>query len=118
MTVKNIFELPLHSEKMEGIDGLRRRVTVFTEDELQTPVRFINYSILPPGGAIDFHKHKNDNEFYFMLEGQGLYTSESESTEVKAGSLMVNEPFCSHSLKNTGDKDIKMLVIEVYNKEV
>lgn len=115
MKVKNLFELPLTQEQIHDGLGLCAHTTVFSETELSSPTRFINYTVLPVGATFGLHKHGNDNEFYLVLEGEGEYTADGETVKVHKGSLMVNEPYGTHGLKNTGICELKLLVFEVYN---
>ena len=112
---KNIFDLPLKPEVIHEGVGLCNHTTVFDESELQSPIRFVNYTVLPVGTTFGLHQHGDDNEFYVVLEGEGEYTSNGITEKVTKGSIMVNPPFATHGLKNTGNTELKMLVFEAFN---
>ena len=40
-------------------------------------------------------------------------TFDGEEVPVSAGSVTVNRPYGTHGLKNTGEEDMRVLVIEV-----
>jgi quercetin dioxygenase-like cupin family protein len=113
--IKNLYELPLEKAAIHDGVGLCDHASVFQEADFKTPIRFINYTVLPPHTSFGLHRHGDDNEVYLVLEGEGEYTANGETQRVKKGSLMVNEPFATHGLINTGDSEMKMLVFEVYN---
>lgn len=113
MLIHNFLEMPLRDEIIhEGI-GLCKNTTVFDDPEIAAPVRFINYTILPPKTTFGMHEHKNDNEFYVVLSGSGIYEQGDEKIQVKKGDIMMNAPFTAHGIINTGDEDLALLVFEV-----
>ena len=82
-----------------------------------TGCRFVDYSSIPPGCSVGLHTHAtNEEEFYFILTGHGRMTRNGEQFEVIGGDLIRNPPGGTHSLENTGDADLQMLVFEnVFN---
>lgn len=116
MKIPNFLEMELHEEQIhEGI-GMCRHIGVISEADVETPVRFINYTIIPPSNSFGLHQHGNDNEFYIVLSGEGIYEQDGEKAAVKKGDILINKPFATHGIVNTGDVDMELLVIEVYNK--
>jgi mannose-6-phosphate isomerase-like protein (cupin superfamily) len=93
--------------------GVLKNIVLFNENDFLTGIRFINYTILPPGTSIGIHKHGNDEEIYIILEGSGVMTVDSEEKTVTSGDIVVNRPFGSHGLFNNSEKDLKILVFEV-----
>lgn len=115
MTIRNFLKLNLVPEQIHEGEGLCPHTQAMPANLFQTPVRFVNYTILPPGASIGAHEHGNDNEMYICLEGSGEYEMNGERAKVEAGDIMLNEPFATHALFNTGANDMRLLVIEVYN---
>lgn len=113
MQIKNFLEMPLGDLVgcHEG-EGVLKHVEVFSGEEFDTNIRFFNYTILPPGTTIGNHEHGNDEEVYIVLEGEGMFYLDGTEYPVKAGSVMKNNPFGTHGLRNTGDCDLKLLVFE------
>ncbi|MDF2540023.1 MAG: mannose-6-phosphate isomerase [Herbinix sp.] len=93
--------------------GSLQHIGLFSGEEFHSGVRYFHYNILPPNTSIGLHKHGNDEEVYIILEGTGLMIQGDNSYSVKAGSVIVNPPFGSHSLENTGETDMKLLVFEI-----
>ena len=113
MTVKNFLELPLHGEVIHEGVGLCNHTTVFDDCEMDSPVKFVNYTVIPPECSFGMHKHENNNEFYVVLEGEGIYYQGDEEVAVKKGSIMMNAPYTAHGIVNTTDRDLALLVFEV-----
>ena len=85
-------------------------------DSFSTSMQFFHYTVLPAGTSIGLHKHENDEEFYVILEGTGEMELDGTLHIVKAGDIIKNRPFGSHSLKNTSDSnELRILVFEVKN---
>lgn len=77
-------------------------------------MEFFHYTVLPPGTSIGLHTHKNDEEFYVVLEGEGEMEVNGVKEMVTAGSVIMNEPFGSHALRNVSETEaLRLLVFEV-----
>lgn len=73
----------------------------------------MNYAELPPHTSIGYHRHRQDEEIYVILEGQGRMTVNEEVREVRQGDVLINRPEWAHSLENHTDEVLKVLVFEV-----
>ena len=90
---------------------LTRRVL---EAKMGTAVNFIDFTIVPAGSDIGVHTHSHDNEeMYIIISGQGEMDVNGQRSLVGPGHVIINRPGGSHGLKNTGDTDLYMVVIEV-----
>ena len=112
MKIHNFLEQKLMEEKIHGGEGLCRHSVVFREEEMEAPIRFINYTVIPPSCSFGLHQHGNDNEFYVILSGEGIYEENGEEAKVKAGDIIMNAPFGNHGITNTSDVDMNVLVFE------
>jgi quercetin dioxygenase-like cupin family protein len=95
----------------EGL-GVLLHTELFSGQEFASPIRFMNYTILPPNTSIGIHQHKNDEEIYIILEGVGIMHLDGQEYAVKTGDVIRNKPFGTHGLKNTGNNQMKILVFE------
>lgn len=57
---------------------------------------------LDPGSSIGYHQHADNEEVYFILSGEGLYTEEGEELRVSAGDVLLCRMGRSHGIRNTG----------------
>lgn len=67
--------------------------------------------ILPVGKEVRRHHHLQTEEIYYILEGEGLMTVGDETRNVKAGDAIFIPRTNTHTLKNTGSEDMKLLLI-------
>lgn len=115
MLIRNFLKAPLREERIHEGKGLCRHCAVFLQQDFDTPVRFLNYTIIPPAGSFGPHPHGDDNEIYIILEGRGEYVENGCSAEVAEGDIIVNARFAVHGIANTGDAPMRVLVLEAYN---
>ena len=114
MAIRNFLDANLEDcAKIHDGVGILKHKTTFGGSDFETPVKFLNYTILPPNTTIGLHTHGNDEELYIVLEGNGLMHDEGEVKEVKPGDIIVNKPFGTHGLENNSDNDIRILVLGV-----
>ena len=67
---------------------------------------------LPPGAAIGFHIHHDDEEIYLITAGRGLYTrADGETQPVAAGDLTLTRKGQGHGLANNGDEPLVFLAV-------
>ena len=61
---------------------------------------------LEPGASVGYHLHADNEEGYFVMGGEGLYSEENESRQVKAGDIMLCRMGRSHGIENTGKETL------------
>jgi mannose-6-phosphate isomerase-like protein (cupin superfamily) len=80
-------------------------------------LRFIDLSVLGPGADIGCHTHEPDNEeLYVVVSGKGLMTLDGQQFEVGPGHVILNRPGGTHGLRNIGDEELRIVVIEVESR--
>ena len=71
----------------------------------------VNIGRVPPGKeAFIYHRHHNEEEWVYILEGKGLSDIEDEKEEVGAGDFIAYEEGVAHSLTNIGESDLVYLM--------
>ena len=113
--IRNFYEMePRLQANCHRGEGTVRIVNIF--DKFDTAMQFFHYTVLPPGASIGLHKHKDDEEFYVVLKGDGEMEVDGTKQAVTAGSVIKNNPFGIHGLRNISDtEDLELLVFEVKN---
>ncbi len=77
-------------------------------------LRFIDLTVLEPGADIGLHTHELDNEeLYIVLSGRGWMTLDDRAFEIGPGHVVLNRPGGAHALKNIGQEELRIVVIEV-----
>lgn len=64
--------------------------------------------VLPPGGEVREHGHKQNHELVFVYEGTGVVDIDGEITEIVPGTTVLFARNCTHLIRNTGQTDMKM----------
>ncbi|HKA20941.1 MAG TPA: cupin domain-containing protein [Blastocatellia bacterium] len=67
--------------------------------------------MLPPGCAVTPHHHRDLEEIYYIVSGEGLMTVGEHSREVGVGDAVYIPRGHRHSLKNTGTEPIKLILV-------
>jgi mannose-6-phosphate isomerase-like protein (cupin superfamily) len=68
-------------------------------------------AVVPVGNATDEHYHKDSEEIYFILSGQGEIRVHGESASVRAGDAIALPPGAVHKIWNRGDGDLVFLCL-------
>lgn len=66
---------------------------------------------LPPGKTVTPHHHEVLEEIYYIFSGSGVMRIGEESQAVSAGDAIYIPKHNVHSLTNTGDEDMKILLV-------
>jgi hypothetical protein len=85
-------------------------------DKDHSVVKFIHDDILPPGSTFGIHEHKVPDdqlfeEWYLCLSGHGIMILDSVQHPFGEGDINVCRSGGSHGVENTGDTDMRLLVI-------
>lgn len=78
-------------------------------------VRAFNIVSIRPGSSIGCHCHQGESEISYFLLGRGKVILDQEEHEVKAGDLGYCPSGHSHSIENTGDEDLKIIALVIYD---
>lgn len=94
-------------------DGLGRgRVKILlAEEELRSALQYVHDTTLLPGASVGWHPHMDNEEVYYIVSGQGRMRVDDEEQTVGPGDVIVCHPGSHHSLENTGDDELRMIVI-------
>ena len=66
---------------------------------------------LMPGQAVSPHFHRETEEVYYILEGEGMMTVGDERTGVVAGDAILIPLNTVHSLANTGASPMRIVLV-------
>jgi len=67
--------------------------------------------ILPPGASVTPHHHEVIEEIYYVIEGQGVMKIDGEEREVGEGDAIYIPRLARHTLTNTGEAPMKILLV-------
>lgn len=111
----NIFELPARHHQKGRFEAFTTRVGGAIGAERLG----MQYIVVPPGKTgYPFHAHRNNEELFVILQGEGTCRMGTRSWPIKAGDAITapaGGPETAHQITNTGDEDIKYLAISTRN---
>jgi len=71
----------------------------------------VNLGRVPPGKeAFVYHRHHNEEEWIYILEGRALSDIEEQTEQVGAGDFIGYPAGVGHNLKNIGNSDLVYLM--------
>ena len=113
MIIKECDTKKITSEKPRGGHGLIHGMQYLVGDEMTNKIKIIMANDLEVGAMIGEHSHTDDEEFYYIVSGQGKVIDDGMEKLVGAGDLIYTGSGHSHSLENTGDVKLKFLAFIV-----
>lgn len=85
----------------------------FLHDALELTSCEISLNAVPKGFKVPFnHKHKQNEEVYIILKGEGIITVDGSAVNVKEGSAVKIMPEASRTIENTGDGEFEFICIQ------
>ena len=100
------------SNEHEGVGPISFRRLLESTD-FTAPVDFVDYTIIPPGGAIGRHQHVGNEEIYFIAAGSPLVRVNATEARLEMGSLAIAHQNDWHELINDSDQPVEILVIQI-----
>lgn len=113
MILRNIFSTAQRAERAHGGQGILHVSRPLNQTDFMGPWHFVDYAILPPNTSIGIHQHGDNEELYFIVDGEGTMIVNSEKRRVSKGDLILNPPGSSHGLINDSGATLSILVVEV-----
>lgn len=73
-------------------------------------------AVIKPGMEIHPPHQHTQEEFLYVVEGEGTWSMNGVESPAKAGDLMYAKPWDIHGISNTGDKPLTFFVMKWDNK--
>ena len=84
-----------------------------SESDFDSPIDFIDFTVIPSQSTIGWHAHQGNEEAYFIAAGRPLMRVQDEVRRLTKGDLSVVRSGESHELINDTDEDVEILVFQV-----
>ena len=97
-------------ENMRGGDGQIKITNIVKKEELRN-ARLLAYLNIPQNASIGDHEHKEETEYYIILDGKGQVKDNGILHEVNKGDVVITGGGASHSIKNIGNIELKILAV-------
>lgn len=111
MIKRNDEMIPEIKVNMRGGDGQAIVTPILTKGEYKGNSRLIGVITLEPGCSIGSHVHENEEEIFYILEGQATYNDNGETVILNQGDSCVCLHSQEHSIANATDKTLKVFAI-------
>lgn len=79
----------------------------------QKHLRLLSEFSIAPGSGIGEHDHRDETEYYLILEGEALVNDDGKEVMVGPGDVVVTSGGARHSIVATGDKPMRMIAVIV-----
>lgn len=83
----------------------------FNKEEFNAKCRLCAELVLAPGSGIGEHQHVDEDEIFIIQKGKGIVTDRGKEIEVEAGDSILTGKGASHSIRNTGSKDLVVTAV-------
>ena len=120
--LKQVFKkeelITLDKENVAGGKGTLKGKFAFTRDMAteDEAIKEIGWMTLNKGESVGVHPHKNNEDTYIIISGEGVFTDGSgKETVVRAGDITIARPNQSHGLRNEKDEPLVFLDIIAQN---
>jgi mannose-6-phosphate isomerase-like protein (cupin superfamily) len=98
-------------ERMRGGTGEVELLHLFDAAELTGKARMIARVTLQQGCSIGFHEHGQEEELYYILEGEGVFTENGQETVVRCGDATLTGNGAGHSIRNERPEPLVLLAV-------
>lgn len=104
-------------ENLRGGKGAIDMTHIITAEQSCGSGRMFSIATIRPGCSIGMHRHVDEFEIYYILEGAVNVMDNDQPATLVAGDCMLCKDGDSHSLENVSDKDAKALFIVNFVKK-
>ncbi|NMA94160.1 MAG: cupin domain-containing protein [Clostridiales bacterium] len=80
-------------------------------DEMHGAARFCGITTIPPGASIGKHKHVNDFELYYIIDGIAEVNDNGIIDTVQAGEITCCRDGDFHAIRNIGNTNLVYLSV-------
>ena len=94
--------------EIKGFEGKQ-----FVKDSIGSTSCEISFGTLPSGAAVPFfHSHKENEEHYVILSGEGMFQIDDEVFKIREGSVIRVATDCDRNLKCTSEDPMCYICIQ------
>lgn len=112
LLARNVHEVPFAAKRSKGGSGEILVGDIYAAEELGPAWDFVQSVKLPAGSAIGVHAHTGDEELYYIVDGEGVMTSDGKEYAVGPGTASLCKSGSSHGLVNTSEDELTLLVAQ------
>lgn len=96
-----------------NLPGLPPARKQFLKEEMGLHGMEVSLNCMLPGQAMPFvHRHKNNEELYIFLTGNGEFQADGDIVQIEPGTCIRCTPDVCRAWRNTGDTEMQFIVIQ------
>jgi len=86
---------------------------LFDSPDFGAPVDFVDFTLIPPGSSIGYHRHVGNEELYLIVRGRPLVKVGNETRRLHPGDVAVVRSQQCHGLINDGNTEVAIFVVQI-----
>lgn len=96
---------------MRGGDGQAVVTDILNKDEYNGKARLVGTILLKPDCSIGEHIHENEEEIFYVIDGEAQYNDNGEIKNLYKGDSCICLGGQKHSIANRSDKDLTVFAV-------
>jgi len=101
---------------LRGGEGIIDIINFFDPSDFNGMGRLYGISIIHPGCSIGEHTHTEEQEAYYILEGEALYNDNGNEVILYPGDLSICKDGEFHAIRNDGASDLRYIALISYTR--
>ncbi len=98
-------------ENMRGGDGQVEMLHLFTQNELRGRCRIFARLTLQPGCSIGEHAHDQEEEIFYVLEGEAEAQDNGKTVILKTGEALITGGGDTHAIANRANVPLVLMAV-------
>lgn len=98
-------------KEMRGGDGQAVVTDILNKDEYNGHARLVGTILLKPGCSIGEHVHENEEEIFYVIDGEATYNDNGKTEILHKGDSYICLGGQKHSIANRSENDLTVFAV-------